>query len=468
VIQEKVVDTTYVVFADDVLEVMEYYFVRIKANALGSTAESGWVHSGRFRITGEQIFFPINDIDLKDVSVLLKWRPSPNLTKIVLTPAGGSPTDITLDAADVATNEKLIEGLTPLTTYTAEIYRNTIKKGTITFTTDEPNLYTVTLQPGDDLVTAVANAADGDVIGLEPGTYSTVDNGGAFVNLVVSGKTVKIVSTSGLATDTKVNFKEVKLSGDGAGVTLEGIEFDGTAASADYFINLTGLSSDGEAAQFTDVIVKNCIVHNTDNAFMRGNRGGSNAHKIDSIYVNNTIAYANGTGTYHYFMIDKLEFKHLEISNSTMYDVARALISWATNLTVPQVPVIIVNQSTINSFGFGDRNNIILDANANTVNFTFKNSIIANTPKPGQNVGTSAMRAGNVSTIQFYYNNYFNLNGGNPLQPLEFPAYVQLSNNQTIDLGWTSTTTDFTLPAASPLRTASESGGPIGDPRWAQ
>ncbi len=468
VIQERVVDTTYTVFSDDVLNVMEWYFVRVKANALGSTAESGWVHSERFRITGEQIFLPISDIDLKDVSVLLKWRTSPGLTKIVLTPQGGPAGDIMLTPADLTAQEKLLEGLTPLTTYTAEIYRNNIKKGTISFTTKEPSLYTVTLQPGDDLVAAVANAADGDVIGLEPGTYNLTDAGGAYVNLVISAKTVSIVSTSGDPSDTKVNFKEVKLNGTGAGVRIRGIEWDGTAGNADYFINLTGLNSDSEAAIFTDVIVENSIVHKTNNAFMRGNRGGNNAHKIDSIYVNNTIAYQNGTGTYHYFMIDKLEFKHFEVANSTMYDIARAFISWATNITMPAVPTIIVRNSTINSFGFGDRNNILLDANANVVNATYKNNIIANTPKPGQNVLASAMRAGAASTIFFQYNNYFNLQGGTPLAPLTFPAYVQMANNQAIDLGWTATTTDFTLPAGSPLRTASDTGGPVGDPRWAQ
>ena len=468
ILQEKQVDTTYVVYTDDVLDVMEYYFVRVKANALGSTAASGWVHSGRFRITGEQIFLPLLDVDIKDKSVLLKWRPSPLVTKIIITPAGGAPTEITLTPADVAANERLVTGLTPSTNYTAQIYRNTILKGTIAFTTDELNLFTVTLQPGDDLVEAVENAADGDVIGLAPGSYDCVDALGAYVNLVVSAKTITIASTSGNPANTKVNFKEIKLNGTGAGIRLKGIEFDGTAASADYFINLTGLTSDSEAATFTDVIVENCIVHNTDNAFMRGNRGGNNAHKIDSIYVNNTIAHTNGTGSYHYFMIDKLEFKHLEISNSTMYDIARAFISWATNITMPAVPTIVVNQSTINNFGFSDRNNILLDANANTVNARYTNNIIANTPKPGAAVGSSAMRAGNVSTILFNNNNYFNLNGGNPLGPLVFPAYVQMTSNQTIDLGWTATTTDFTLPAASPLRTASETGGPVGDPRWAQ
>ena len=38
IVLEQVVDTAFITLADDVLEVMEYYFVRVKANALGSTA----------------------------------------------------------------------------------------------------------------------------------------------------------------------------------------------------------------------------------------------------------------------------------------------------------------------------------------------------------------------------------------------------------------------------------------------
>ena len=462
-----VVDTSSIVITDDVLLVMQDYFARVKANADGSTAESGWVYSSSFRITGEQIFLNILDVDLKDTSVLLKWRPTTGLTTINITPDGGTATTITLSAADVAANEKLITGLTPLTTYTAEIFRGTARKGSITFTTDELNVFTVLLMPGDDLVTAVANADDGDVIGLEPGTYDCLNSTGAFTNIVVEQKTITIQSKSGNPANTKVNFKENNLRGTGAGIRVKGIEWDGTAASADYFINLTGVASDGEAATFTDVIVDNSIVHNTDNCFLRGNRASANQHKIDTIKVNNSIAYANGTGSYHYFMIDKLEFKALEVLNTTFYDVARALISWATNMTVPATPTVTFDQTTINSFGFGNRNYVFLDANANTVNYSFRNSIVANTPKPGQTILPVAVRANAASTMEFVHNNYFNLNTGDPLNPvITFPSILQMANNQTIDLGWTATTTDFTLPAGSPLRTASMSGGPIGDPRW--
>jgi hypothetical protein len=461
-----VVDTAYIQITDSVLQVMQYYYSRVKANANGPTAESGWVVSDKFRITGEQIFLPVADADIKDTSVILKWTPTAGLTTISIKPTGGAATVINLSAADVAANQKKINGLTPLTNYTAEIYKGTTLKGTISFTTKELNIYAVVLNPGDDLVTAVTTAANGDIIGLNPGTYNTM-SAGVYVNLVVAQKTITIQSTSGNPGNTKVNFKEITVKGTGAGITVKGIEFDGTAGLADYFINFVGMATDAEAATFTNVNIDNCRIRFTRNCLMRGNRAANNAHKINTIRMNNSIAWENGTGSYHYFMLDKMEFQKLELTNNTMYDLARAFISYATNITVSPTPLIVVTNNTINSFGFAGRNYILLDANANVVNATFRDNIIANTPK-AETVGTIALRTATTATVLFQYNNTFNFNGGPPLVPLTFPAQVQLSNNLNIDLGWTTTTSSFTLPAGSPLRTASSTGGPVGDPRWAQ
>lgn len=465
-----VTDTSSVTITDSVLQVMQFYFARVKANANGPTAESGWVHSGRFRITGEQIFSPVIDADLKDTSVVLKWRTSPGLTKIVLTPAGGTPVDVALTAGDVTAQQKKINGLIPLTVYTAEIYRNNIKKGTISFTTKERNIFSVVLNPGDDLITAVANAANGDIIGLEPGTYNTISAAtGLYANVIVQQKTITIQAKSGNASNTKVNFKEMTIKGTGAGLILKGIEFNGQAGVADYFINFVGLNSDAEAATFTKLIVDNSIVRFTNNAVIRGNRGGNNAHKIDTIQFKNSIVSDNGSSAgFDYILLDKMEFKVLDLSNSTFYNSGRRLISWATNFTAPK-PKILIDKVTINSIGYGARDNVLLDANANPVDFTLKNSILANTPKPGQTVGNSLLRAtGAGSTVTIANSNLFNLsNGAATPAALVVPAYVVQQNNLAVDLGWTGTTTTFALPAVpSPVRTASETGGPIGDPRW--
>jgi hypothetical protein len=457
-------DTAGVVFTDEQLEIKTNYFARIRANALGDRPESKPVVSNRFRIRGEQIFSPVIGNDIRDKSVLLRWRETADLTKIVVTRAGGSnPIEYSVTAEDIAAEQKRLTGLTPSQNYTAEIFAGARSKGIISFTTKEESNFTITVAPTDNLHEIIASAENGDVIGLEPGVHDYSD-----ANLVIAQKHLTIQSVSGNPENTKLLFKEVNLKGTGAGVKLSGIHFDGTAANAAYFLNLSGMGSDSEAANFTSILVENSIVQYTANCFMRANRGGNNAHKIESIVITNTIGYDNGaSSTYNYIMLDKLEFKKLEITNSTFFNSARAFISWATNLTMPAKPVITMDQVTLNSFGYATRNNILMDANGNLVNFTLQNSIIANAPRQ-ESVGTSLVRAAaEGSDISVRNNNLFKLTtGGETPAPLTFPSYVQQSNNQAVDLGWTPTTRTFELPTGSPLRTAGTTGGAIGDPRW--
>ncbi len=470
------IDTSMITITDNDLDVRQPYYARVKANASGSTAESGWEVSDVFQITGEQIFYPIIDVELKDVSVTLRWLQTANLTKIVVTPdAGGTPVTANLDATDLTNTYKIVTGLTPQTDYTAEIYRNNTSKGFVFFTTKATTNFTIILNPGDNIVAMVNNAANGDVIGLNPGTYDANDGGSSYQNITVSGKTITIASVSDDPTDTKINYKEITLKGDGAGLTLKGIDFDGAPSSANgqsalYFLNLTGLASDGAAANFTDITVDNCRVHDMGNTFMRGNRGSSNgAHKINSITVKNSFVYncAQINTNYSFFQINKLEFGRIDVLNSTLYSIGRAFVDWDANFTINPQPVVNVDHCTINNIGLANMSYILFDVNNNDVRVTLQNSIVGNSPYPGESV-QSLIRADNAQ-ISIEYSNYFNLmDGATPTPaPLDIPTNVVLTGNNMIDLGWDAATTDFTLPAGSPLRTASSTGGVIGDPRWA-
>lgn len=466
----KVTNAPELTLSETEIDIEVKYFARVKTGAVNTTAESRWVHSSGFRITGEQILFPVLDGELKDKKVTLRWREYADLTKIILTPDGGSPMEIPLTATDVSDEFKLIEGLSPQTTYTATIFQNALRKGIIRFTTKEPSIYTTVLTATDNLVDAVAAAADGDMIGLEPGTYNSVDGTGAFANLVISQKSITIASVSGNPADTKVNFREITLKGTGAGVKVSGITFDGLAAGSQsaYFLNLVGLNADNEASEFEIIEVDNCVVSNMGNCFLRGNRGANNAHKIDKIKVNNSIVSdSRYLSAYTFFTIDKLEFKSLELTNSTFSRLGRAFIGYSTNLTVPVVPSVIIDRCTINSFGRDGRNNFFLDANANQLNLAITNSIIANTPMAGQTTGVSLVRASGA-TASMTNANTFNLSdGATPATDLSFPALITQQNNKAVNLGWTESTNDFTLPILSELRTSSSVNGPVGDPRWA-
>ncbi|MFB9862832.1 DUF4957 domain-containing protein [Rufibacter immobilis] len=457
-----VVDTAYAVITDDALDIKQDYYARIRANAYGNTAASNWMLSPVFQITGEQIFAPVLSTDLTDRSVLLRWRETAGLTRIVLTPTGGTSAEIALTAENLTERQVKLTGLTAQTAYTAEIFAGATSKGISTFTTKEPSMFDVTLQAGGDLVAAVTAATSGQVIGLAPGTYDA-----SAANILIAGKHLTIRSTSGNPRDTKVLFKEITLKGTGSGVRIVGIEFDGRnaagEANAGYFINI-----DAEEGTLTSITVENSIIHDMKSAFMRGNRAGNGKIKIDFIKVDNCIVSKIGVDNYQTFMLDKLDLNRVDVTNSTFNEGGRGFISYATAFTPTNRPVFFVDKVTLNNFGSGGRENILFDASSINVDFTMQNSIIANTPKPGQSVGGgNAIRAGSSSTVNFTNNNYFKLEGGSPLVPLTFPDYVNRSNNKTLDLGWTAATTDFTLPTGSELRTAGIGGTAIGDPRWA-
>jgi len=453
-----------VVITDDELQIKVRHFARIKANGLTPALDSEWVVSAGFQITGEQIFFPILDADILPTSVLLKWRPTAVPTRIVLNGDGNS-IEVQLSDNDRAEAQRIVDGLSPLTDYAVEIFQGNVSKGITAFTTKEQSIYDIVLTPADDFRSIVEGADDGAIIGLEPGVYTIVDSEGAFASLRLDGKSIDLRSTSLDPSNTQVIFREFTFTGSGAGLSATGITFTANSSNGDYFLNFAG-----GAAQFTDVIIDNCIVEGMRVTFMRANRAGNNDHKINSIVVKNSWVRNSSDNNYHIFHMDKLEFRHLEITNTTFNNNAsRAFIGWTTNINMPFVPTVRVNQVTINGLGSRNRNDVLLDANNNEIDFEMTNSIINNMPMPGSTVGSRLIRAGNANARVLLANcNLFNLTtGGGSPQPITILDYVIQMNNQAVDLGWSADQSNLTLPAGSPLRSASTTGGPIGDLRWA-
>lgn len=456
-------DTAGVTITDEHLAVRTPYFARVKAIATSTQPESKYLRSASFQLTGVQLFLPLRSNEVKETNVTLRYTPQADLSSIVLNPPTGAAITTTLTAGEVTAGLKLITGLTANTKYTAELFSGTKSKGILTFTTLLPTTYTMILSAGGDLAGTIAAAANGAVIGLDPGAYTLS------ATSFITQKSITIKSTSGNPADTKVNYREFDLEGTGAGITFSGIEFDGTAAASPYFMNFIGSQAvNASAAVFTNVMVENCVVHGSLTAFLRADRGAAaKDFKITGITVNNSIVYdmgANGTSAYCTFHLNKLQFNTLTVSNSTFYNAGPGLII-ASTLVTADIPVIAIKNSTVNGFG-GNAKYALLDANTNPVNFSIQNSIIANTPKSGT-VNAAALRStgtGSASTMS--NSNYFNLfsavTGGTALTF----GTMTISNTQTQVLNWSTETTDFTLPAGSALRTASNTGTAIGDPRW--
>ena len=456
-------DTAGLTVGDDKLKVRKKYYVRVKALSTNNQPESNWMVSRSFSISGEQLFDLIRDLEIKETQITLRWKPTTGLDKVTLQKEGATAVDYPISGTEATTGVKVITSLDAGIEYTAEIYQGTRSKGIRTFKTLAPTVYARVLNPGDDIVAAITNAANGDVIGLNPGTYLAGTN-----NYNIIQKAITLKSTSSNPLDTKVTFKEVVLNGTGAGVRFDGIELDGTPSASAYFLNLVSGNGNADAANFEPIVIFNCIVRGATTSFLRADRGSAaSTYKMDHITISNTLVYDIGsTLGYHFLHLNKLQFNSLNISKSTFYNVGRALITNSTVLT-SNPPAININYCTFSNFGAGNHY-ALLDAGANPVRFNVTNSIIANVPRTGGTVNAVAVRAtGAGSGVVYTNNNTFNFLAASGGATLTFPTNITvMANNQTINLGWTNASTTFPIPAESPLRTASTDGTAIGDPRW--
>lgn len=442
-------DTAGVTVTEDNLSVRTKYYARVKANATDTQPESKYVRSSSFQLSGTQ-FFRDDLTDPAVNTVTFFYKTLPQGAKIVLTPETGTTVTVTLTAADILAKTYTATGLLPNTKYSAELFVGAKSYGYVTFTTLETVVYTIQIGPADNLATTIANAADKAVIGLADGTYNLT------AAVTLSGKTITLRSISNNPAATKVNFKGFTLLGTGAGLKVVGIDFDGTTNSATYFADLTSASSNATAAAFTSITADNCRIHGIATGIVRGDRSTVNNYSIGDISFNKCLIYDVTVNNYYMFHLNKLLFKSLSVTKSTLYNFSPGLVNCTT--VISAAPTITFEYCTINNAG-GSSMYLFLTAGSNPVSFSMKNSIIANTPKAGLIPGL--VNATSTTTIS--YNNSFNLTDGSNGN-LVFPASA--IGAKTINLGWTATTTNFKLAADSPLLTASSSGGAIGDPRW--
>ncbi len=311
----KTTDSTFVIFTYADIAVRQRYFARVKANASGSSTESNWFVSPPFTMTGEQIFtVPVPEADIIDKAVILRWTTTPGVTKIVITPPGGSPLDVIISAADNTAGFKLIGNLLPVTTYSAEIFAGTRSKGLLSFTTKATiaganviDLRGITGRPSV-LADTIPIIPSGSIVVLKRGlTYDftsttslnkslTILSGPDFISDLASifmGANFNL--TAGAAIDSLV-FKDVNMYSDNyAGKYIFNINQVGTIGKVK-FENVRGhrfrgffrMQTGGAGTKVTDLIIDNCIIDSLRD-FSLVNTNNSNT--VANIMVTNTTLY---------------------------------------------------------------------------------------------------------------------------------------------------------------------------------
>lgn len=380
--------------ADDVLQPRRNYYARVKANSLDNTAESGWVVSDSFFITGEQIFIPLTSSDIIDNGVLLKWRSTPDVTKIVITPlAGGSPINVTLSPSDVSANQKIITGLSATTNYSAEIFSTNRSRGYLTFTTTAPlsgNLIDLRGISGRPSVLA-------DTLPLIPDNSTVILKRGETYTIASTlslSQSVKIISGSDLANPNPAIISLPANFNVTANSTIDHISFQdvsliATDYTSKYILNISTLCT------INTISFENCRMED-----MRGVcRIQTSGTLVSNYSINNCII--DSVSNYGLLTVDNAGAKvdNVSLTNSTIYKTERVIIS---SKPTQGATSVLINNCTFNEAPYGNQTaSFIVDYNTfNVTNgITISNCIFGIGKSNGGDVSVRDVRAGTSTTI---------------------------------------------------------------------
>jgi hypothetical protein len=249
------------------------YAIRVKTVTPG-LADSKWSVTSATTLS-EQLFLPVQPIDVEAKQVTLRWTPNSNVTQITVAPGGISHT---ITAAEKTAGVAVITGLTGETAYTATLLNGTKKRGVVTFTTGIDIGTGILVTTADNIFQKIADAPSGSVLVFMPGDY-TAQTGLIPITKTITLRGLKTADKSKL----KVNFTLVNNPLN----TAEVVSF----SLIDLDLNGTGLT--GGAIAITspattalgDVLISNCNVHDFPSQLMYGNA----LARLKSFTVDNSI-----------------------------------------------------------------------------------------------------------------------------------------------------------------------------------
>ena len=449
IVATRKVSSPTVVFTDTTLQVRQSYYARVRADSLGTTAQSGWVLSPSFSISGEQIFIALTASDIIDNGVLLKWNVTPGLTNIVITRTStGATTTVALTPADIAAGRKIITGLSASTAYSAEIFDATRSRGYLTFTTAAPlsgsliDLRSITGRTSV-LADTLPTIADGSTVILRRGeTYTIATN----LNL---SKSVKIISGADLSNPVQAIISLPANFNVTAGSTIAFLDFQDVALiatdyTAKYVFNVSN------ACNITRMGFESCRIEN-----MRGVcRLQTAVINVTNFVVNNCII--DSISNYGVLNIDNVNctVANVAITRSTIYKTEKVVTSKQNSTSVT------ISDCTFNETPYGNStSSFIVDYGtlnvANGVNIS--NCIFGKGKPNGTNILVRDVRAGTATSINSL-NNYITSDHtvtANPLTPVN--SYSGASTNLWVDpLNGNFRFADNSYPGRNST----------GDPRW--
>ncbi len=414
------------------------YSARVKG-INSSTGDSKW-STTTFTTEAENILLPVAPNDIKATSVTLKWPAGSEVTHFLIVP-GNTQRPIT--AAEKAAGVATITGLTGETSYTVSLFKDTKKRGEVSFKTLIDIGNATAVYPADNLKDVIAAAKPGDVLVLFPGEYLQYAGD---INID------KSITIKGLLPYNKpiINVRFTL----GSGVTdfyLKDIEMDGTYGDIPTILVQAILCNSGTYT-INSVKMEGCLIRDYNQALIYG---GSAVLKIQSLIIDNCVMQniVNDGG-------DFIDFR-------TGY-VANLSITTSTFNKVAAFPRDFIRLDNSSANFPGSTSNILIDrctfynvSNSRRILYVrfvnnasiVKNSIFAG---PDGYTGYYSNQAGTTNP-ECSKNNYFN-------------AVAFYTGSLKLDVSGTYTTLNpgFTNVATGNLKVTNQTliDNAIGDPRW--
>lgn len=297
---------------------------------------------------------------------------------------------------------------------------------------------------------AYANAADGDVLLLEPGVYGTSVT-------FPSGKTLTLKAAAGGEELPEIRFS---VSGNDEAIAGGGLVFDGVkiAPSGDYFISLD------KVGDIAAIRVRNCTIESVNRCFIRTNNTG---YSIGEVEFANCIIRDCGAKGWN-FIYPKHIVRKVSVSNSTLYNYLGGESFFFANASdANNVMEFLFENNTVYKWAKSSDRALCKSGKNYSVNsnYVFRNNLITEPGVAGQTPNLLEATGGNVTGENNLIVNY----GGYKVSN----AVSQQVNDLSLEgLGLTAIgfpdpdNGDFTILSTSPLATAGVGGQCIGDPRW--
>lgn len=415
------------------LEGLTEYSIRVKAVSSNGLNDSSWAVTTATTLS-EQLMLPSQPGDIGYDQVTFRWQAGVNVTQLVIQPG-----DITynITAQEKTAGVATVSGLIGETEYAAILLNNAKPRGSLDFTTEvDPSTGTV-VNSTADLLQAIANAASGDVLILEPGDYTSQ---------VGTASLDKSITIRGLLSYDKplvgINFEII----DGAtDVNLINLDLDG-GLSVNDVVRYTG------AGNYNSLLIRGCNIHDFARSFIAGSVTDA---ILQNLTVENCIVTNILTSGGDFIDFRTSDVLNLNVTASTFNNCApgRDFIRMdaAGTSNGNAVSNILLDSCTLYACSDNSGRRILYVRFVTNI-VTVRNMLITDTDSEGY-----ADRAGIDENPTFSNNNYFNAPGF-----FNTSQYIFDTGNYTeLDPGFVNAAAgNFTVTNQTLIDNA------VGDPRW--